>query len=98
MSKWFQHEEYAAIQAAVQAYRTELDGYQPTNVEIEDAGFDERMVAAAYAGEVLADRIEQALRSTDWRRVEAERSRLVNEDGTTATVADTIFGKEGGGG
>ncbi len=69
MSKWFQHDEHAAIAAAVDAYRVKLDGYQPTNDPAPS--LDVQQKVAADAGEVLADRIDMALRSTDWRRVEA---------------------------
>lgn len=55
MAKWFQHEEHAAIEAAVEAWKNEVS-HVPSATQ--------RMVG----------RIEMALRSTDWRRVEAAKA------------------------
>lgn len=56
----FQRERLGAIEAAVAAYRRVLDADQPTNMNPGDP----RLKVCADAGEILADRIEQVLRSS----------------------------------
>jgi hypothetical protein len=57
-----------AIQAAVREYRKQVDGHQPTN-EHDSRVNPLKNLNAAQAGEELAERVQMALRGTDWRRV-----------------------------
>lgn len=66
MSKFIHHDEYEMIRAAAKAYRDRMAG---TIIALPLA--DDEIPFLLEPGQTFADRIEQALRGTDWRRVEA---------------------------
>lgn len=65
MSKFFRHDEYEMIQQAVESYRKQMAG---TVWVATESGED--MMRLIRRTDLFATRVEQALRGTDWRRVE----------------------------